>query len=344
MKNTKKLFALIVVLLLILAFASGCINEGDETSAESSHSETESTYPELTVETSNDGSRIYDTMDYSFIPHDEMVGEWKAVNSVKKIEDFEEGKLLSTHPEKLYFQSCTFYDGGVISCKFSNYSVTENWTKGYVLFTHSGVIPAYTLEQINGKIYMFIEWKIGDYPFDGEVPCYYVFKKTSDNAVLTVKEYDNISNINITSADFSGFGENILTLKFNQKTVFPSKDKMPSQDEYQPDYILEAGKNPGLGVRAIHEQGITGKGVTVAIIDQPLYIDSHPQYAGKIIEYKDFGCELESSMHGPAVTSLLAGETTGTCPRRQNLLCRRTVLERRRNLLCRCFGLDCENE
>ena len=77
---------------------------------------------------------------------------------------------------------------------------------------------------------------------------------------------------------------------------------------------MEAGKNPGLGVRSIHKKGITGKGVTVAIIDQPLYADSHPEYKGKIIEYKDFGCESETSMHGPGVTSLLVGETIGTAP------------------------------
>jgi hypothetical protein len=31
--------------------------------------------------------------------------------------------------------------------------------------------------------------------------------------------------------------------------------------------IMEEGKNPGLGIRSLHSQGITGKGISVAIID-----------------------------------------------------------------------------
>jgi subtilisin family serine protease len=76
---------------------------------------------------------------------------------------------------------------------------------------------------------------------------------------------------------------------------------------------MEAAKNPGLGIRALHAQGITGKGVAVAIIDQPLYQD-HPEFEGKIAMYKDFDCGSESSMHGPAVLSLLVGENCGTAP------------------------------
>jgi hypothetical protein len=72
--------------------------------------------------------------------------------------------------------------------------------------------------------------------------------------------------------------------------------------------------NPGLGVRQLHLQGITGKGVNVAIIDQPLYMD-HPEHTGKFAAYHDTGCETnESSMHGPLVTSLLVGTNCGTAP------------------------------
>jgi subtilisin family serine protease len=63
----------------------------------------------------------------------------------------------------------------------------------------------------------------------------------------------------------------------------------------------------------LHTAGITGRGVAVAIIDQPMFQD-HPEFAGRIVAYRDFGTESESSMHGPAVTSLLAGTNTGTAP------------------------------
>ncbi len=77
---------------------------------------------------------------------------------------------------------------------------------------------------------------------------------------------------------------------------------------------MEGGKKPGLGVRAIHEKGITGKGVNVAIIDQNMYLN-HPEYSGKIVEYFDTGCNAEKgSMHAPAVTSLFIGEEIGVAP------------------------------
>jgi serine protease AprX len=71
--------------------------------------------------------------------------------------------------------------------------------------------------------------------------------------------------------------------------------------------------NPGLGVRQLHARGITGTGVNVGIIDQPLSPD-HPEFAGKIAAYHDVGCNSDMSMHGPAVASLLVGTQCGTAP------------------------------
>jgi serine protease AprX len=78
--------------------------------------------------------------------------------------------------------------------------------------------------------------------------------------------------------------------------------------------ILRGGMNPGLGVRSLHQQGITGQGAAVGIIDQNLFLD-HPEYQGRIAQYKDFGCHAtRGSMHGPAVASLLVGKNVGTAP------------------------------
>ncbi len=81
--------------------------------------------------------------------------------------------------------------------------------------------------------------------------------------------------------------------------------------------VIEEGRNPGLGVRALHASGITGEGVLVGIIDQNLPGLDHPEYAGKVEKYKDFGTGQaadQGSMHGPAVLSLLVGERAGTSP------------------------------
>jgi len=129
--------------------------------------------------------------------------------------------------------------------------------------------------------------------------------------ISSVKEFDDIRFRDLSKLDLSGRRGLIHTLTFNNKTVWPPDDKLPAGRK--PQMILRDAMNPGLGVRQIHQQGITGKGVNVAIIDQPLFTD-HPEFKGKIIEYFDTGCGSESSMHGPAVASLLVGTNCGTAP------------------------------
>lgn len=103
--------------------------------------------------------------------------------------------------------------------------------------------------------------------------------------------------------------DDIVTFTFNQGTVLKGSEDIQVQ-------IMENGKNPGLGIRTLHERGITGKGVNVAIIDQNLLLN-HPEFSGKVIAYYDTGCEQDrnrGSMHAPAVTSLFVGNNIGVAP------------------------------
>jgi hypothetical protein len=130
--------------------------------------------------------------------------------------------------------------------------------------------------------------------------------------VESVNEYDDVRWKDLSKLDLSARRGLIKTLTFNQKTVWPEQAKMPRGND--PNKILTNALNPGLGVSKLHQQGITGKGINVAIIDQPTYL-VHPEFAGKIVVYHDTGCETdESSMHGPLVASLLVGTNCGTAP------------------------------
>jgi subtilisin family serine protease len=122
----------------------------------------------------------------------------------------------------------------------------------------------------------------------------------------------NLQNSDLSSMDLSNKKEELLDATFNSKTVFPKK--MP--EGFNPSKIMEMGKNPGLGIRKLHKEGITGKGVNIAIIDQPLLFD-HQEYKNKIVFYEEINICPElfsSSMHGPAVTSLAVGNTVGVAP------------------------------
>jgi hypothetical protein len=132
-------------------------------------------------------------------------------------------------------------------------------------------------------------------------------------AVVELKSilpYQDIRGKDISKIESHLDSSIIKTLTFNEKTIWPDKFKSYAI------YLLSSGKNPGLEIRKLHNQGITGKGVFVAIIDQNICLD-HPEYIGKIKEYHDVGCNQpsnRSSMHGPAVASLLVGDSIGTAP------------------------------
>lgn len=129
---------------------------------------------------------------------------------------------------------------------------------------------------------------------------------------------ENPFQIDLRSADLS-----LLDLRmerhtlqyaiFDSQTIWPPDDRMPAGFDW--NQMMETGKNPGLGIRSLHEQGITGQGVSIAIIDMPLLIE-HVEYAGRIMHYEedDLFSDQAAAMHGPAVTSLAVGETTGAAP------------------------------
>lgn len=101
----------------------------------------------------------------------------------------------------------------------------------------------------------------------------------------------------------------IMTYCFDETTVFAGSEELAAM-------VHEGGKNPGLGVRGLHAQGITGQGVKVAIIDQNMIL-THPEIEGKVAAYHDVGTKQgkdQGSYHGISVASLLVGETVGTAP------------------------------
>ena len=129
-----------------------------------------------------------------------------------------------------------------------------------------------------------------------------------------VSRFEDFRGRNLSEEDLSNTPIDVLqTIEFDTETAWPSEGKMPKG--FDPEKLLERCKNPGLGIEELHEQGITGQGVVVAIIDQKLD-GGHPEYKDSIIGYREYdGAENEAiSMHGPAVASLLVGKDCGVAP------------------------------
>ena len=102
-------------------------------------------------------------------------------------------------------------------------------------------------------------------------------------------------------------------ITFDSSTKFPNDSaKLPK--DFDAEYILEFNKNPGLGIRALHEQGITGADVSIAIIDQNLLVD-HEQYKENLMYYEKIHCTDDvAQIHGPTVASIAIGKDIGVAP------------------------------
>jgi hypothetical protein len=141
-------------------------------------------------------------------------------------------------------------------------------------------------------------------------------------ALGSMPKYDPANNdsfqVDLRSHDLSRLDlrEAALALihaNFDDRTVWPGPDRLPPGFDRQ--RIVELAKNPGLGVRSLHAKGITGRGVGIAIIDNPLLTD-HQEYAERLRLYEEDNVrsETEAHMHGPAVASIAVGKTAGVAP------------------------------
>lgn len=128
--------------------------------------------------------------------------------------------------------------------------------------------------------------------------------KQDVNLGLDLRGYD------VSGLDFAGKRDLLDLVTFDSSTVWP--ENLP--EGFSPEEILETGKDPGLGIRALHERGFTGEGVNIAIVDQALNPE-HVEYGDRVQNYELLHC-LDSSaqMHGSAVTSLAVGKTCGVAP------------------------------
>ncbi|MCF6461727.1 S8 family serine peptidase [Clostridium sp. Cult3] len=114
----------------------------------------------------------------------------------------------------------------------------------------------------------------------------------------------------ISNIDLSNELDYLLTADFDDDTKWPGN--IPK--EYDIEKIKEYGMDPGLGIRKLHEKGITGKGVGIAIIDQSLLVN-HLEYKDRIKLYEEIHINSDfAQMHGPAVASIAVGKNVGVAP------------------------------
>jgi len=122
--------------------------------------------------------------------------------------------------------------------------------------------------------------------------------------------YLDLRHSDLRKFDLSDNGADLPNAFFDTETKWP--DRLPAG--FDPAAILELNRDPGLGLRAIQARGITGRGVSVGIIDTPVLLN-HAEYAGRMRLYGEAnGLGVPANFHGALVTSILAGRTCGVAP------------------------------
>lgn len=113
------------------------------------------------------------------------------------------------------------------------------------------------------------------------------------------------------TADLSDAPGLAWSLNIASNTKFPKAEKLPKG--YDSQALIEWGKTPGLNVDILHEHGFTGKGMTIAYVDQPF--GPHEQTEKANIHYtNNAGERYSNTMHGATVSSMLVGKESGTAP------------------------------
>ena len=120
------------------------------------------------------------------------------------------------------------------------------------------------------------------------------------------------AGVSLINLDLRGHKKLLDDMPFDSLTKWPEPNRLP--EGFEPARLLEEGKNPGLGIRNLHKNGVDGKGVGIAIIDQPL-VRNHKELRDIVVQFEDIDVQnVGPQMHGPAVTSIAVGKTCGVAP------------------------------
>lgn len=120
---------------------------------------------------------IKDNIDLEFKEDKNIIGFWKSIDCIFNKNNF--NPEIKQYPGKLYLTDISVSPDAKVTINFSDGEIKKSsYTKDYIYnLCYDDTACKYELKTINGKEYMIIEWKSGDYVFGGFVVCYYVLEK-----------------------------------------------------------------------------------------------------------------------------------------------------------------------
>ncbi len=117
---------------------------------------------------------VRDNIDLPFIMDHTVLGKWKSIDYVKKINDFDVSSSSSSH---LWLKSVTFNKDGTAIREYDDQTWLDNWTLGILIDQQLMTASSYEIKQIDNREFLFLEWKRGNYVYGGAKAAYYVFER-----------------------------------------------------------------------------------------------------------------------------------------------------------------------
>lgn len=157
-------------------------------------------------------------------------------------------------------------------------------------------------------------WKVGVLEKEPALAKELMCNKLDQNEIqLTADGYYDLRCKIVSKENIVSLNDDIENIAYNSMLDTQTKWEIQPKD-FDLEKLLETGKQAGLHVKSLHEQGITGKNVGIAIIDQPL-LYNHEELKDRVKLYKSFSeKDQQASVSGIITSSIALGKTTGVAP------------------------------
>lgn len=120
-----------------------------------------------------------DNIDIPFEEDAKIIGKWTVFDFISSKSEFD-SKKPCREQSRLFFKEIEFFPNGGCVSVYGDETIgsdMQTWTKGFVLRKWNSTACAYEIRRENGKDFLIIEWKSGDYRWGGFDTDYYVFVK-----------------------------------------------------------------------------------------------------------------------------------------------------------------------
>lgn len=119
---------------------------------------------------------IKDDINVKYEEDNELVGNWKAISFIYKKEMF---NPLKKNSNNLAIDKLSVHNDFEVLISYNDGKLKKStYTKGYIInLILDNTLCEYEIRTVNGRKYLIIEFKNGDYIYAGQINKYYVFEK-----------------------------------------------------------------------------------------------------------------------------------------------------------------------